>query len=101
EYLRGRYHWNNWTSDSFRRALEAFERAIAIDPTYAPAYAGLADTLGSLAYYGAIPPAEGFPRAKAAARRAVELDPKFPEAHASLALSQLFWDHDWPAAEAS
>jgi len=101
EYLRGRYHWNNWTPDSFRRALESFERAIAIDPTYAPAYAGLSDALGSLAYYGAVPPADGFPRAKAAALRALELDPEFPEAHASLALGQLFWDHDWARSEAS
>jgi serine/threonine protein kinase len=99
EYLRGRYHWNNWTPDSFRRALEHFERAISIDPMYPAAYAGLADALGSLSYYGVIPPDEGFPRAKAAAKRALELDPDVPEAHASLGLCHLFWDHDWPAAE--
>jgi TolB-like protein len=101
EYLRGRYLWNNWTPESFRRALEHFERAISIDPTYALAYAGLADTLGSLAYYGAIEPHDGFPRAKAAAARALELDPQVADAHASLGLARLFWDHDWPAAERS
>ena len=99
EYLRGRYLWNNWTPDSFRRSLEHFERAIAIDPAYALAYAGLADALGSLAYYGLIPAEDGFPRAKAAAARALELDPEVPDAHASLGLSYLFWDHDLPAAE--
>ncbi len=101
EYLRGRYLWNNWTPHSFRRALEHFERAISIDPTYALAYAGLADTLGSLAYYGVIEPDDGFPRAKAAAARALELDPQVADAHASLGLARLFWDHDWPAAERS
>ena len=99
EYLRGRYHWNNWTPDSFRRALEHFERAISIDPTYPLAYAGLADALGSLAYYGVIAPEDGFPRAKAAAARAIELDPDLADAHASLGLGSMFWDHDWPAAE--
>ena len=101
EYLRGRFHWNNWSPQSFRRALEHFERAISIDPTYALAYSGLADTLGSLAYYGAVEPEEGFPRAKAAATRALELDPHVADAHASLGLSRLFWDHDWPGAERS
>jgi serine/threonine protein kinase len=99
EYLRGRYLWNNWTPESFRRSLEHFERAISIDPAYGAAYAGLADAVGVLAYYGVIPPEDGFMRAKAAARRALELDPEFADAHASLGLSHLFWDHDWPAAE--
>jgi serine/threonine-protein kinase len=99
EYLRGRFLWNNWTPDSFRRALEHFEKAISIDPMYALAYAGLADALGSLAYYSLIPPEDAFPRAKAAARRALELDPDVPDAHASLGLSYLFWDHDFAAAE--
>jgi serine/threonine protein kinase len=99
DYLRGRYHWNNWSPDGFKRALECFERAINRDPTYALAYAGLADTLGSMAYYGFIAPEEGFPRSKAAAQRAIELDPEVPEAHSSLALAMLFWDHDWAGAE--
>ncbi|HXW08607.1 MAG TPA: protein kinase [Vicinamibacterales bacterium] len=99
DYLRGRYHWNNWTPDSFRRALEYFDRAIAADPMYALAYAGLADTLGSMAYYGFVAPEDGFPRARAAALRAIELDPDLADAHASLALGSLFWKRDWHAAE--
>jgi eukaryotic-like serine/threonine-protein kinase len=99
DYLRGRFYWNNWSPDGFKRARECFERAISRDPMYALAYAGLADTLGSMAYYGFIAPEDGFPRAKAAALRAIELDPDVPDAHASLALTHLFWDHDWPAAE--
>ncbi len=99
EYLRGRYLWNNWTPESFRRALDHFERAISIDPTYGLAYAGLADAIGSLAYYGLVPPQDGFPRAKAAAQRALELEPGLADAHASLGLNNLFWEHDWPGAE--
>jgi serine/threonine protein kinase/Tfp pilus assembly protein PilF len=99
DYLRGRYHWNNWTPDSFRKALEYFDRAIQADPMYARAYAGLADTLGSMAYYGYVAPEDGFPRARAAAQRAIELDPDLAEAHASLALGSLFWKRDWASAE--
>ena len=54
EYLRGRYHWNNFSPDSLRRALEHFERAIELDPAYALAYAGLGDAFGAMAYYGFI-----------------------------------------------
>jgi serine/threonine protein kinase len=99
EYLRGRYHWSYWTAESFRRAVEHFERAIALDPGYALPYAGLADAFGSLAYYGAIAADVGFPRAKAAAARALEIEPGLAEAHASIGISHLFWDWDWQGAE--
>ena len=99
EYLRGRYHWNTWRADSFRRALEHFERAIDIDPGYALAYAGLGDAYSALAYYGHVAPRDGFPRARAAADRAIALDPDVPDAHVSIGLERLFWARDWPAAE--
>ena len=98
EYLRGRYHWNNWRADSFRRALEHFERAIELDPAYGLAYAGLGDTFSALAYYGFVAPQDGFPRGRAAAERALAIDPDIPEAHVSIALERLFWGRDWPAA---
>ncbi len=98
EYLRGRYHWNNFSPDSMRRAREHFERAVNLDPTYALAYAGLGDTFGAMAYYGFIAPADGFPRAAAAARRALELDPEVADAHVTLGIERLFWGWDWPAA---
>jgi serine/threonine protein kinase/tetratricopeptide (TPR) repeat protein len=99
EYLRGRYHWNNFSPDSLRRAREHFERAVALDPTYALAYAGLGDAFGAMAYYGYIAPAEGFPRAAAAARRALELDPDVADAHITLGIERLFWGWDRAAAE--
>ena len=99
EYLRGRYEWNNWTPDSFRRAVEHFERAIAYDPNYALAYSGIADSYGAMAYYEFVPPDFGYPRAKEAAEKAVALDPDVADPHASLALGHLFWLHDWAGAE--
>jgi eukaryotic-like serine/threonine-protein kinase len=98
EYLRGRYHWNSWSPDGFRRAREHFERAIAHDTSYAHAYAGLADALGVMAYYGIVPPADGFPRSRAAAERAVALDPEIGDPHVALTVERLFWGWDWPEA---
>ena len=69
-YLRGRHHWNNWNADGFRRAVEHFQQAIDIDASYALAYAGLGDTLGSMAYYGYIEPGDGFARARRCRTRA-------------------------------
>jgi eukaryotic-like serine/threonine-protein kinase len=99
EYLRGRFHWNNWSAEGFRRALEHFERAIAHDPLYALAYAGLGDALGAMSYFGHIAPADGFPRARAAAGRAVALDPDLAEPHVTHAIALMFWEWDWPGAE--
>jgi eukaryotic-like serine/threonine-protein kinase len=99
EYLRGRYHWNNFSQDTFRRALQHFERAIELDPAYALAYAGLGDAFGVMAYFGYVAPADGFPRARAAAERATELDRDLADPHVTLAIERLFWGWDWEAAE--
>jgi eukaryotic-like serine/threonine-protein kinase len=99
EFLRGRYFFNAWSPEGFRRALEHFERAIESDPAYAPAYAGLGDTIGSMSYYGLIAPQEGFPRAQAAAERATALDPDLADAYGTLALGALFHRRNWTEAE--
>jgi serine/threonine-protein kinase len=99
EYLRGRYHWNTWSPEGFRRALEHFERAIACDPLYAQAFAGLGDAYGAMAYYGHIDPRDGFPRARAAAERAIALDPDIGDPHVTLAIERLFAGWDWAASE--
>ena len=98
-YLRGRHHWNSWSQDGFRRALEEFQQAIDLDPVYALAYAGLGDTYGAMAYYGFVDPVQGFIRAKAAAERALELDADLADAHVTLALGRMFAAWDWPGAE--
>ncbi|HJR61658.1 MAG TPA: protein kinase [Vicinamibacterales bacterium] len=101
EYLRGRHHWHNWGPESFYRAIEHFERALAHDPAYAQAYAGLGNAYGALSYYGFMVPAEGFPRARAAALRALEMDPNLADAHVTLGLERLFFGWDLAATEAS
>ena len=89
-YLRGRYFWNQRSSQSLRKAAGYFEQAIAEDANYALAYAGLADALTVLRDYDALPTAEVLPKAKAAAVRALQLDPDLAEAHASLGLIARF-----------
>jgi serine/threonine-protein kinase len=98
-YLRGRFHWNQWTPEGFKLALEHFEQAVRHDPAYAVAFAGLGDALGSLSYYGLIPPNEGFPKARAAAERAVALEPELADAHVTLGLVKLFYEWNWTDAE--
>ena len=102
-YLRGRLLWNQRSATSIVRAAGLFERAISVDPNYAPAHAGLVDCYAVLSAttMGAASPAEMIPKAKAAARRALELDPQLAEAHASLGCVELFFDWDWTAAKAS
>ena len=100
-YLRGRYHWNKRTEDGLRKSTEHFQQAVDIDPAYAQAYAGLADSyaLPGIAEYGLLPPREAMPRAKAAAARSLELDPTLAEAQTTLAHVRAFYDWDWAAAE--
>jgi tetratricopeptide (TPR) repeat protein len=98
-YLQGRQQWSKRSPDSLRGALDAFRQTIEIDPAFAPAYAGLADTYSLLERYASVPNAESRGRAMAAAQRAVQLDPSLPEAHASLASVREAYDWDWAGAE--
>jgi len=99
-YLRGRNEIGRQTPDSIRNSVQHFQRAIDLDPLYATAYAGLADSFSLMANYAVRPPKEVFPRAEAAARKALELDPGSPEAHASLAFAKHHFEWDWMGAEA-
>ncbi|HXY29153.1 MAG TPA: protein kinase [Gemmatimonadaceae bacterium] len=101
EYLRGRFLWNQRTSDSLLKSVGCFERAIAEAPTYALAHAGLADAYNMLGFYEHLPPRDAFPRAQAAARHALALDDKLGEAHAALAYSQFYFDWKFADAEQS
>jgi serine/threonine-protein kinase len=99
EYLKGRYEWNRRTQDGVVAGIKHFENAIAIDPNYALAYTGLADSYALGNDYRSVPVAEGFEAAKHYARRAIELDDSLAEAHASLAWVLFIYDWDWDAAE--
>lgn len=98
-YLKGRYHWNRRTEEGIKRSLDYFEKAIALDPNFALAYAGLADSYNLLASYAAKPVPTLFLRAKATALKALSLDDKLAEAHAALAAVKLWREFDWEAGE--
>ena len=98
-YLKGRNSWNKRTGDDLQQAIEYFNQAIAIDPTYGAAYAGLADCYNMLVVYGRLKPKEGFPKAKEAAAKALEIDENLAEAHSSMAFIKFRWDWDRSATE--
>jgi TolB-like protein/Flp pilus assembly protein TadD len=97
-YLKGRYQWNKYSQTGLRSAIDYFEQAIEIDPTYALAYAGLADCYYRLSNLYA-PTHEAMPKAKAAAIRALEIDPNLSEGHAALGMTKLSYEWDWSGAE--
>ena len=95
-YLEGRYLWNKRPGDVVWQALDRFERAIAIDPDFAPAHAALASVYGTLGAweFGVLPPAEALAKAKAAAKRALDLDPQLAAGHTAVAYATLHFDWD-------
>ncbi|HEV8659346.1 MAG TPA: protein kinase [Thermoanaerobaculia bacterium] len=100
-YLQGRYEWNKRTPEGLRKGVEFFKRAIDIDPTYAPAYAGVADSYLLLGgNYEVLRPSEVMPMAREAALKAVSLDDSLAEPHASLGLIKHEFEWNWPDAEA-
>lgn len=98
-YLRGRFHWHQYTADGLARSIVAFYEAIALDPNFAAAYTGVADYYNFLSIFGIMSPAETFPAAKEAALKAIELDDGLAEAYVSLAVIALGYDWDFVAAE--
>ena len=100
-YVRGRYHLTQLTDDGFWKALDYFRRAVAKDPDYALAHAGIAEAYFNLSGFNAIRPAEGFPKARQAAETALRIDDRLPEAHAALAGAIFLHDWDWSAADAA
>jgi TolB-like protein/Tfp pilus assembly protein PilF len=91
-FLKGRHFLNQRTESGMRDSIAQFETALEHCPTYAPAYAGIADANVMLACRGMVPARETFRRARNAARRALDLDADLGDAHASLAHVRL---HDW------
>lgn len=97
-YLIGRYFWNERTGTGLEKSLGYFRRATDLDPTYAKAYAGIADSYAMLGLYTVRPAKEAFPKAKEAAREALEMDSSLAEAHATLGFAHFYYD--WNGADA-
>ena len=98
-YLKGRFFWNKRDQSGFAKAVDYFQQAIAKDPNYGPAYAGLADAYALSGGFNLVPVTEAMPKAKAAAERALQLDPNLAEAHASLGLIAPFLNWNWAEAQ--
>lgn len=98
-YLRGRYYLSKRSAQDIQKAIAHFQQAVDKDPTYAPAYAGLADSYFQLPQYAAVSPQEAHPKASAAATKALELDDTVAEAHVSLANIKVIDGWDWAGAE--
>ena len=98
-YLKGRYSHDKGNEEGLKLAFAYFQQALELDPQYAAAYAGLADSYAMLPFYTDTPPREAFPKAKAAATKALQLDDALAEAHASMAYVKTYFDWDWAAAE--
>jgi TolB-like protein len=98
DYLRGLYFRNRYNADSLNKAIGYFKQAIAEDPSFAQAYAGLADCYAMARPVFATPPLEVVSKIKAAASKALELDAKLGDPHIDLAVSAEY-EFDWAAAE--
>ena len=99
EYVKGLYYWNQRSESAVRAAIRHFDQALEKDPTYAAAYAGLADAYSVLASFGFAPPKEVMPKAKAAAERALALDDSLSDAHNSFAFALHRYDRQFGRAE--
>ena len=98
-YLKGRQQLGHGTVPAFFIARDDFRQAVDLDPTYAPAYVGLADVYNRLAIQGNQAPRDVYPLAKAALLRALELDESLADAHALLGVVKFRFDWDWRGAE--
>jgi len=92
-YLLGRYELNKFTEAGFTNAAAHFKHAMAMDPSFALATAGLAEAYNMLGYWNYLPPKEAFPEAKTAALQAYKLNPRLAEAHTALAF--VYYEFDW------
>jgi serine/threonine-protein kinase len=97
-YLQGRYFWKKRTAEDIKKAMDYFNQAVALDPKYALAYVGLADSYLLLAQYGRSPIKDVLPKARTAVLKALEIDETLAEAHTSLAMI-MKTDWDWENAE--
>jgi serine/threonine-protein kinase len=98
-YLNGLYYYNKLTGEGMKKAIEYYEHSIALEPSYAPAYAGLADTFVTLWWYGFVAADDAVPHARAATMKALEIDERLSEAHTALGRIKQCYDWKWTEAE--
>lgn len=98
-YLRGRYYFNQRSREGLASSIQSFAQAVAKDPQYAAAYAGLADAYNLTAFYGFDPSLEAVSQAKIFADKALQLDDSLAPAHAARGYTEFMWRGDWEAAE--
>ena len=98
-YLRGRFLWSQETHQSLDEAVTEFQKAVSLDPKYALAYVGLADTYNVLGGYGFIAPEKAWPKGKAAAAKALELAPNSSDAYGTMAFAAFYYDWNWSETE--
>jgi len=98
-YLKGRYFWSKLVPPEVRRSIQFFQRAIDLDPTYALAYAGIAEAYRSFPISSDVPPNDSFPLAHAAVAKALEIDDDLADVHATLSILKSWYDWDWSGAE--
>lgn len=98
-YQAGVYHWNTRTAEGLTQSVDEFRRAIALDPDYAAAQAGLGNAYNLLAQYGAMKPGEAYPLARAAAEKAIALDPKLADGYGALGFALFYGFKDLRGSE--
>ena len=100
DYLKGRYWLNKANAEGSRKSIEYFQQAIAKDPGYAQAYAGLADSYLFGTFFGLnVSPKDAYPKVKEAALKALEIDDTLAEAHIPLAVTKIQYDWEWSGGE--
>jgi len=97
-YLKGNFYRTKYTEDGYKKGIEFYQKALDIDPNYASAYMGIAQSYFTAADWY-LPPVDAMPKAKAAALKAFEIDPDVPDVHEQLGLIAYWYDWDWPTAE--
>jgi TolB-like protein len=98
-WMKGRFHFARRTKEELEKSIEAFQQAVALDPNFALAYSGMAESYAVMPSFPYASPAECIPKAKAAVQRALEIDPDLPEAHTVSGVIAAGYDWDWAKAE--
>jgi len=98
-YFSGVYHWNTRTADGLKQSLGEFKQAIALDPDYAAAYAGLGNAYNLLAQYDVMKASEAYPLARQAAEQAIALDPALADGYSALGFAMFYGFKDLRRAD--